>query len=240
MRTFAELHRAGEPLLLPNVWDVAGAKALAGAGFAAVGTTSLGVAAANGLPDGRDASVADTLRLVRRLARLPVHVSADLERGSVGAAVVAAASGAAGVNLEDALGDPDAHARLIRQVKREAPELFVNARTDTHWLRTGDPAEALRRARLYQDAGADGVFVPGLSDPAGISALVGALEVPLNVLFAADGPSLAQLGSLGVGRVSLGSLLFRAALAATVETAAAVLGNAPVRRDLPAYQEVNG
>lgn len=240
MTPFAALHRAGAPLLLPNVWDVATAKALAEAGFAAVGTTSLGVAASAGLPDGADATGAETLRLLRRLARLPVHVSADLERGSVGAAVAAAAAGAAGINVEDAMGDPRAHARLVGEIKREAPELFVNARTDTHWLRAGEPAEALRRARMYQDAGADGVFIPGLCEPADVAAAVAALQVPLNVLYLPQGPSLAELTDLGVRRVSVGSLLFRAALAAAVQTAQSVRSGRPVRTDLPTYQEVNG
>jgi 2-methylisocitrate lyase-like PEP mutase family enzyme len=240
MTPFAALHRPGDPLLLPNAWDVAGARALAGAGFAAVGTTSLGVAASHGVPDGEGASVAGTLRLVRRLAPLGVLVSADLERGSVPAAVAAAEAGAVGVNLEDAMGDAAAHARLIRDVKREAPGLFVNARTDTHWLRRGDPAEALRRARLYRDAGADGAFVPGIADKSDISRLAGALDVPLNVLFLPGGPSFAELAELGVARVSLGSLLFRAALAAVVETAAAVRQGGAVRAGLPSYQDVNG
>ncbi|GAA4245779.1 isocitrate lyase/PEP mutase family protein [Dactylosporangium darangshiense] len=240
MRSFAALHRAGNPLLLPNVWDVAGARALAEAGFAAVGTTSLGVAASHGLPDGEGAAVDETLRLVSRLAALPVHVTADLERGSVEAAVAAAAAGAAGVNIEDGLGDAAAHARLVRDVKREVPELFVNARTDTHWLRRGDPDEALRRCRLYRDAGADGVFVPGMTAPREIAMVVEALEVPVNVLYSPDGPRVGELAALGVGRVSLGSLLFRAALAAAVATAAAVRRDEDVPGGLPSYQDVNG
>ncbi|MEV6926847.1 isocitrate lyase/phosphoenolpyruvate mutase family protein [Dactylosporangium sp. NPDC051485] len=238
MTAFAELHRPGDPLLLANVWDVAGAKVLAAAGFAAVGTTSLGVAAAHGLPDGENASGPQTVRLVARLAAVPVLVSADLERGSVDSAVAAAEAGAVGVNLEDGLGDAGAHTRLIRDVKREVPGLFVNARTDTHWLRRGDLREALRRARLYQDAGADGVFVPGVSELSDVAALVGALDVPLNVLYGQQ--SVRDLAEVGVARVSMGSLLFRAALAAIAETAAAVRRAEPVRPGLPSYRDVNG
>jgi len=237
---FRNLHREGDPLVLPNVWDVASARALQRAGFPALGTTSLGVAAANGLLDGEQATDADTLRLVRRLQNGGCLISVDIERGSVGMAVAVAAAGAVGVNMEDAMGDAGAHARLIRAVKREAPDLFVNARTDTHWQRAGNLPEALRRARLYADSGADGVFVPGLRSPADISALVEAVEVPINVLFLPGALCVAELAALGVRRVSLGSLLFRAALAATVETAAAVRANAPVRPDLPGYAEVNG
>ncbi len=121
----------------PVVWST---------GFRALGTTSLGVAAASGLPDGTGAPSAETLRLTRSLAKLPVqHLTIDIETGSVDAAVAVAAAGAAGVNMEDAMGSADAHAALIRSVKRELPQLFVNARTDTHWQRPGDLAETLRR-----------------------------------------------------------------------------------------------
>jgi 2-methylisocitrate lyase-like PEP mutase family enzyme len=237
---FKELHVPGKPLLLPNVWDVAGARMLAQAGFAAVGTTSLGVAASAGLPDGEGAAVDATVRLVERLAPLPLLVTADIEGGSVAAAVAAAEAGAVGVNVEDGYGDPAAHAKLVRDVKRAVPELFVNARTDTHWLRDGDLDEAVRRIRMYRDAGADGVFVPGARNPHDIEWLVAVVDVPVNVLALPGGPTAHQLGELGIARISLGSLLFRAALEAVVATAQVVQGNLPLRADLPSYQDVNG
>ncbi|MEU0561605.1 isocitrate lyase/phosphoenolpyruvate mutase family protein [Dactylosporangium sp. NPDC006015] len=239
MSDFRSLHRPGAPLVLPNVWDVASARMLVRAGFVAVGTTSLGVAAANGVPDGEGATDADALRLVRRIAGLPCHVTVDIERGSVGLAVAVAAAGAAGVNVEDAMGPVETQVRLIRAVKREVPELFVNARTDTHWQRAGDLGEAVRRVRAYADAGADGVFVPGLREPGDIDAVVRAVDVPVNVLHDPCGPTLAELTALGVRRVSTGSLLFRAALAATVEAARAVRDGTPVRTaGLPTYADI--
>ena len=239
MTGFAALHRIGDPLILPNVWDVASARCLVQAGFAAIGTTSLGVAAANDLPDGAGATAAETLRLTHRLSHLPVHLTVDLETGSVATAVAVAAAGAAGVNLEDGMEPAEAHATLIRSVKREVPSLFVNARTDTHWLRPGDLAEALRRVRLYADAGADGVFVPGMTEPAHIAAVVTAVDVPVNVLFLPGQHTVASLRDLGVRRISTGSLLFRAALAAAVDTALAVHDGREIRTDLPSYAEIN-
>ncbi|MEH1129608.1 isocitrate lyase/PEP mutase family protein [Micromonospora sp. CPCC 206061] len=239
MREFAALHRTGAPLVLPNVWDVASARALVEAGFPALGTTSLGVAAASGLPDGVGAAEDATLRLTRGLAKLPVHLTADIETGSVGGAAAVAAAGAAGVNMEDAMGPAAAHAALVRSVKREVPRLFVNARTDTYWQRPGDLAETLRRVRLYADAGADGVFVPGLSEPTDIAAVVAAVDVPVNVLFLPGRHTVAALTELGVRRISTGSLLFRAALAASVDTAIAVRDGLEVRPDLPSYTQVN-
>ncbi len=239
MTGFAALHRIGDPLVLPNVWDVASARCLVQAGFPAIGTTSLGVAAADGLPDGTGATAAETLRLTHRLAVLPVHLTVDLETGSVEAAVAVAAAGAAGVNMEDGMGPAEVHAALVRSVKREVPGLFVNARTDTHWLRPGDLTETLRRVRLYADAGADGVFVPGMAEPADIAAVVAAVDVPVNVLFLPGRHTVASLADLGVRRISTGSLLFRAALAAAVDTALAVRDGREVRTDLPSYAEIN-
>lgn len=239
MRDFTALHRTGDPLILPNVWDTASARCLIEAGFPALGTTSLGVAVTNGLPDGAGATGADTLRLIRALATCPVHLTADLETGSVDDAVAVAAAGAVGVNMEDAMRPAAAHAALIRLVKREVPDLFVNARTDTHWQRPGDLTEALRRVRRYADAGADAVFVPGLADPADITAVVTAVDVPVNVLFLPGTHTVTALAELGVRRISTGSLLFRAALAAGVDTAIAVRDGLPIRPDLPSYPQVN-
>jgi len=239
MTDFAALHRAGDPLILPNVWDVASAHCLVKAGFAALATTSLGVAAAAGLPDEVGATDTQTLRLTRSLARLPVHLTVDIETGSVATTVAVAAGGAVGVNMEDAMRPPTVHAVLIRSVKQEVPQLFVNARTDTHWQRPGDLAETLRRVRLYADAGADGVLIPGLAEPADIAAVVVAVDVPINVLFLPGQHTVAALTDLGVRRISTGSLLFRAALAASVDTAVAVRDGLPVRPDLPSYAQVN-
>jgi len=178
MSGFSDLHRAGDPLILPNAWDVASARCLAEAGFRALGTTSLGVAAAGGLPDGAGATSAETLRLTRSLAKLPVHLTVDIETGSVNAAVAVAAAGAAGVNMEDAMGPAQAHAALIRSVKRELPQLFVNARTDTHWQRPGDLAETLRRVRRYADAGACSCPADTPSPPCHSWACGGSAPVP--------------------------------------------------------------
>jgi len=245
VREFRRLH--DDFLLLPNAWDAASGAALARAGFAAVATTSLGVAAAAGLPDGAGAARAETLALAGRLSGLPVPVSADIEGGfSADPAQVAAlgaelaAMGVAGVNLEDGradgtLADPARQAELVAALKES--DLFVNARTDTHWLGV-DRDRTLDRCRAYVDAGADGVFVPGMAAEDDIRALVAAVGVPVNLLFRPGGPSVRQLAALGVRRVSTGSLLFRAALGAALDVAAAVRDGAPVTHEVPAYDQV--
>ncbi|MEU6762830.1 isocitrate lyase/phosphoenolpyruvate mutase family protein [Streptomyces sp. NPDC046853] len=247
---FRALHRTGEPLLLPNAWDHASAAALAGAGFPAIGTTSLGVAAAAGKADATGGTREETLRLARGLARLPALITVDIEGGFserpdevAELAAELARAGVVGVNIED--GRPDGtlagtapQCELISAVKESAPDLFVNARTDTYWLRAGGAEETERRAAAYQQAGADGLFVPGLQDGKAIAALVdGVLDVPLNILFAPGALTFRRLAELGVRRVSSGSLLFRAALHAAVEAAHSIGGGGAVPDDLPSYAD---
>ncbi|WP_200302392.1 isocitrate lyase/phosphoenolpyruvate mutase family protein [Streptomyces adelaidensis] len=238
---FARLHHQSTPLLLPNAWDHASAAALAAHGFPAIGTTSLGVAAAVGLPDGAGVTAEATVALARRLGQGSFLFTVDAEGGfSDDPAEVAALArqlyeaGAAGINLED--GRPDgtlapveSHAAKIAAVKAAVPGLFVNARTDTHWLGHRREETAARLAS-YEQAGADGVFVPGLADPDGIAALTAGLVVPLNILYTPTGPTLAELTALGVRRVSLGSLLYRTALTAAVTTATAIRDGRPTDR----------
>ncbi|WP_189192544.1 isocitrate lyase/PEP mutase family protein [Streptomyces albiflavescens] len=242
---FAALHHTGAPLLLPNAWDHASAALLAAQGFEAIGTTSLGVAAAVGLPDGAGATRGVTLSLARQLGAGPYFLSVDAEDGfSQDPDEVAelarelSASGAVGINLEDGLGSAALHAAKIAAVKAAVPDLFVNARTDTYWLGDGDERETVRRLDAYQRAGADGVFVPGLTDPAGISVLLKTLDVPLNILYSPSGPTIAQLGDLGVRRISLGSLLYRRALGAVLETMADIRAGRTLRGTAPTYAEV--
>lgn len=234
---FAALHRPGHPFVLPNAWDVASALLLADAGFPAIGTTSLGVTAAAGLPDGAGAGAALTVDLAGHLtARLAVPLTVDIEGGySDDPAAVAdlaarlADLGVAGVNLEDGRTDGrlrpiDQHAAIVGAVRAAAPGLFVNARTDTYWLQVGAAGdrldETIRRLIAYRDAGASGVFVPGLTDLAGIAALARTVALPLNVLWHPD-VDLAGLAAAGVARVSTGSALYRHALAAALAVAGA-------------------
>jgi 2-methylisocitrate lyase-like PEP mutase family enzyme len=233
---FRDLHHGDHPLVLPNAWDFASGAALVGAGFPAIGTTSLGVAAAAGKTDAAGGTREETLALARLLSRLPVPVTVDIEGGfSTRAADVAAlvtelaSLGIAGVNLEDGRADgtlaPVGHqAAVIAAVKEAAPQVFLNARTDTFWLGAADRDETLLRARAFAEAGADGIFVPGIVDDADIRAVLDTADVPLNVLYLPGRTEYARMDRLGVHRVSTGSLLFRRALQVTVSAALGVTG----------------
>lgn len=263
---FRALHRPGSPLLLPNAWDLASARWLAAGGHRAIGTTSLGIAVGAGKRDGAGEIAAESLALARAAAAHGIALSVDLEAGfsddpdEVGRYVAElAAIGCVGVNIEDStehgdLIDPELAAAKVAAISAAAPGLYLNARTDGYWVASGlDAAErfddAVARARRYLAAGASGVFVPGALETATVSALVRAIEAPLNVLVQPDVP-LSRLAELGVARVSTGSLLFRTALGsitAAVEalvadggTASGPTGTPPGASAAPSYAAIAG
>ncbi|WP_336215640.1 isocitrate lyase/PEP mutase family protein [Nonomuraea sp. LPB2021202275-12-8] len=236
---FRELHRPGDPLLLPNAWDYGSAAMLARQGFAAIGTTSLGVAAVHGKPDAAGTTEAETVALARAVRDLGVLVTVDVEGGfsddpAQVSELVATLSrlGVVGVNLEDGRADGtlrpvEAHQAIIEAAKGHG--VFVNARTDTRWLGTGDTFE---RVRAYGHA--DGIFVPGLSDLDEIARLVESTPLPVNVLYQPGGATLAELAAAGVARVSTGSLLYRASLRGALAALPGVTGEP----GLPSYADI--
>jgi 2-methylisocitrate lyase-like PEP mutase family enzyme len=226
MTAFHDLHRSGL-LILPNAWDGGSAALMASLGARAIATTSAGVAWGLGWPDGDFLPVervAQATRDVVRAARgLPVSI--DFEGGySDDPATVAASArtlveaGAQGINLEEGDGTPELLAAKIRAIKGAVGDaLFVNARCDM-WLRgegeagAARVAEAARRAAIYQAAGADGFFAPGLTDPDDIAALVKATPLPVNLLAFPGLPDAKTLEALGVRRLSAGSGICSAAM----------------------------
>jgi 2-methylisocitrate lyase-like PEP mutase family enzyme len=231
------LHRPGDPLVLPNAWDAATARAVVAAGFPVVATTSGGVAATLGYEDHEGAPAAEMLGAAARIARavdVPVTVDAEAGYGLAPAELVAALrdAGAAGCNLEDTdhatgeLRDPDEHAAWLRAVRDAASAegygLVVNARVDVflEGLRAGAGEDAqravvpdgLRRARAYLRAGADCVYPIGLWAREALPDFVAAAGGPVNVLATPVAPAIGELADLGVARVSHGGLLHRQAM----------------------------
>jgi 2-methylisocitrate lyase-like PEP mutase family enzyme len=252
---FTAMHRPGAPLLLPNAWDLASARWLIAAGHPVVGTTSLGVAVAAGRADGAGETAVETLDLAERLTRAGITVTVDIEAGFSGDpgaigefAARLAALGVVGVNIEDSDGsgsliDADLAAASVAAIADAAPDLYLNARTDTFWLDGLAPAstrldEAVRRAHRYLAAGASGIFVPGMLSLELVAALSRDVPAPLNVLVQ-PGVPVAALAHAGVARVSTGSLLFRLALGA-IATAADELrhGNFAPPATTPSYEDV--
>jgi len=234
---FLELHRPGQPLLLPNPWDAGSARVLAGLGFAALATTSSGFAATMGRADGEVTSdeALTHAHAIATATELPVN--ADLENGFADepAAIAdlirrATAAGLAGASIEDYTRD-DKHpiydaALAAERIAAAAAaahngprRLILTARAENYLHGRPDLDDTIARLVSYQDAGADVVYAPGLIESHEIAAVVTAITVPLNVLALPGGLSVAALADLGVSRISVGGAFAYVALGALVEAA---------------------
>lgn len=242
---FRGMHHGKRILVLPNAWDVAGARVFEESGFGAIATTSAGVAFTLGYPDGQRIPREEMLGVVRRIAAaVKAPVTADVEAGygdrpedAARTARDVVAAGAIGMNLEDATGDPERplfelslQIERVKAVRETAEGLIVlNARTDVYLLQLETPEKrydaALRRLVAFRDAGADCVFVPGLRDVETIGRLVKDLRCPVNILVGPGSPSVPQLQEMGVARVSVGSGAMRATLGLVRRIAAELKGS---------------
>lgn len=227
---FKSLH--SKLFVLPNAWDAMSARMFEHCGFAAIGTTSAGIAFSNGYED-RKMPFETTVAAIKRIAQsVDCPVSADIEDGygqsveevidSVRHVIMA---GAVGINIEDStmLTEDPLYDISIQQAKitaiKEFAEtigipIFINARTDIYWMNIGDPesqlSETIKRARAYQDAGADCVFIPGISNIDIIRTIRNSISCPINLLAGPCLPSLSILSDIGINRVSCGSGPYRA------------------------------
>jgi len=232
------LHRPGTPLLLPNAWDVATAKAVVEAGFPVVATTSWGVAEALGYEDDEKAPADEMFAAAARIVRgveVPVTVDAEAGYGMAPAELVTAlrAIGAAGCNIEDTnhadggLRDPGGHAEWLKAVREAASEdgypLVINARVDVFiWPYVADPGpgtqeelvdEALLRANAYLEAGADCIYLICLWETDALRRFMAEIDGPVNMTRMPEGPAVAELAELGVVRVSWALYLYWDAMA---------------------------
>jgi 2-methylisocitrate lyase-like PEP mutase family enzyme len=235
--TFLELHRPGDPLLMPNAWDLGSASILKSLGFQALATTSSGHAATLGRLDGgvsRDEALAHASELA---GGIDLPVSADLENAfaddlagvaeTIGLAVQA---GLAGCSVEDYSGGKDGRLYdlgLARErvaaavgVAHAGPvKLVLTARAENHIRGRDDLADTIARLQAYQEMGADVLFAPGLKAPEDIRRVVESVERPVSVLAVGGAPSVAELASLGVARISVGGAFAFAALGALCDAA---------------------
>lgn len=239
--SFHDLHYQKTPFVLPNAWDVPSALSYLEDGFTAIGTTSFGVSSSGGHADGARFTHAANIALAAALAPLCCYVSVDIEDGysddSDAVADYVAALPVAGINIEDStkehLVDPAAAAAKVAAIKHRCPDVFVNARVDTYWLnQDANPAVTIERARLYVEAGADGIFVPLANDRAELAEITRNIARPVNTL-PIPGLSLADLGEFGVARVSTGSMPYSAGLYAAAQAARAVRDGSPLPPSTP-------
>jgi 2-methylisocitrate lyase-like PEP mutase family enzyme len=247
---FRELHAEGPvPLVLVNVWDAASAKLVEAAGAHALATSSSAISWSLGFPDGNQLPRALAMAALGRIAATTdLPVTADVETGYAGAdgafndallrqtVTAVLEAGAVGVNIEDSGGEPltdvAEQARRIGIIRTMAEEagvrLFINARTDTYLSgRFPERAfeETLRRVPAYLAAGADGIFVPGVTDLHILHELSRRIPAPLNALAGVGAPSVGELHDAGVRRISIGGNTAKAAYATVSRVATEVLGD---------------
>jgi len=245
---FAALHCVGDPLILYNAWDPGSAAVIAKAGAKAIATGSYSVAAAMGFPDGEKTPLALVIDNCRRIAgAVDLPVTLDFEGGYTTDPDVLKASitqivaaGAIGINFEDqviggqGLHDIAAQAARIAAIRAAADKagagFFINARCDV-FLTTDRAthgadhlAQWLERGEAYADAGADGLFAPGLANPDLIAELTARSPLPVNILVMSGVPDVAALKSLGVARISYGGGPHRVAMQALEQAARTVFG----------------
>lgn len=236
VKTFRNLHSNTTPLRLPNAWDAGSAALFESLGAAAIATTSAGVAWVLGYPDGRqlpiDEAVAAAARMVRVVKKVPLSI--DVENGysddpkTVAHNVMRLVElGISGINIEDGPDKPALLGSKIEAIRnavsKEGADLFVNARCDVFLANLVKKEhlveESISRGNLYAQAGADGLFLPGIRQADHIEAVVAGVTLPLNAMAWPDLPDAAALGKLGVRRLSAGSGISQA-LWARAETLA--------------------
>lgn len=223
------LHYQKDPLLICNVWDVASTKAAEKTGFRAIGTSSAAIANMLGYPDGEQMSFSELIFIVKRIlacTRLPVSI--DIESGysrdpqKIARHIrILAELGVSGVNIEDSINnesgrillDPDDFAEKLKKVKSLLQEtktdIFLNVRTDTFLSGKPSPvSETINRINLYENAGADGIFVPCIEKEEDIQAATACTKLPLNVMCMPNLPDFIKLKAMGVKRISMGNFLF--------------------------------
>lgn len=222
------MHQQATPLLLCNVWDVASAKTAEKMGFSAIGTSSAAIASMLGYQDGEEMLFEELLFIVKRIAacsKLPLTV--DIEAGYSDDPLVTAnyikaltTVGVVGINLEDSkvnglrtLFDANTFADYLSKIKQELRQqqidIFINVRTDTFLLGEENALLATqKRMSLYQNAGANGLFVPCITKVDDIQAVVNAINLPVNVMCMPNLPDFDTLTTLGVKRISMGNFLF--------------------------------
>jgi 2-methylisocitrate lyase-like PEP mutase family enzyme len=260
-RAFAELHKRAGTFIIPNPWDVGSARLLEQVGFEALATSSAGYAFSIGKSDNavdRDVMLAHAAAVA---AATDLPVSIDLENGFGDAPGVvaetirlAAATGAAGGSIEDATersGDPIyerslavARIRAAAEAVHDLPFPFVlTARCENYLVGRPDLKDTIERLQMYQEAGADVLYAPGLTTKEDIAAVVSSVDRPVNVLMALKGVELSvgDLSAIGVKRISVGSALARCALTALLRGAREMLAHGTFRfaDDAETFRTIN-
>lgn len=219
---FFQLHHQQEPLIIGNAWNVKSAQLIENNGFRAIATSSGAIASSLGYDDGEKIPFSELLYMVQRIRSCTtIPLSVDMERGYTNDLTALNDNiqklidiGVAGINLEDPQGE-EIYLRKLHSIKnyltKTSQALFINARTDVFLQKLESPLETtLKRAGLYKEAGADGLFVPGVQDAAVVREIASAIKLPLNMVATPKLPSIEVLSACGVKRISMAVNLYKA------------------------------
>ncbi len=233
-KRFLDLHRPGDPLLIPNPWDAGSARLLASRGFEALATTSSGFAATLGRVDNsvtREEALTHSAAIV---LATPLPVSADLENGfaddAEGVAKTvrgAVDAGLAGCSIEDSTGREDeplyaiehAAERIAAAAEAAGGRLVLTGRAENFIVGREDLGDTIARLQAYQEAGADVLYAPRLTRIEDVRSVVESVDRPVNVLAWIGLPPVSELAAAGVSRISVGGWFAFSALGALVEAA---------------------
>lgn len=219
-QTFYQLHHQQNPFLLANAWNVKSAQLIEEAGFKAIGTSSGAIANSLGYEDGEKIPFSELLYMVQRIkASTNLPLSVDMERGYSDDLNTLTDNiqqlidiGISGINIEDTQGE-EIYLRKLECIKnhliRSNQSLFINARTDAFLQKLPSPlATTIRRAKLYEAAGADGLFVTAVPDSEAIKEITSSTSLPVNIVGTAKF-SVDTLKSVGVRRISMAVFLYK-------------------------------
>ncbi|MBL4659635.1 MAG: isocitrate lyase/phosphoenolpyruvate mutase family protein [Alcanivoracaceae bacterium] len=228
MNSFKNLHTQNQPLILGNVWDVQSALLFQKLGFKAIGTSSDAIAKTLGYEDGEKIPFSQLLRTVKNIQKktnLPLTV--DIEGGYsnntseiIKNIISLYQLGVVGINIEDSYSNPERKIKDANQFSEVIKEInaylvknnmffFINVRTDFYIMGLENPLEeTIKRIKLYEDSGADGIFVPCVVNENEISEIIKSTHLPINVMCMPTLSDFHKLESLGVKRISMGPFLF--------------------------------
>ena len=226
---FKNLHQSDDLFVLPNVWNAKSAKLFQELKFPAIATSSMAVANSIGYEDGEEMPFNDYLFVIKRiLSSVQIPLSVDMEMGygkqdeQISSNIQTLANlGVVGINIEDSsisitgrtLKDAKIFSNTISNIKNSLKtkgiDLFLNVRCDTYLLNVEDKQrQTLDRVKLYESAGADGIFLPGICNETDILEVVNNIKLPLNVMCVPGLPDFNRLKKLGVKRISMGPFMF--------------------------------
>lgn len=219
---FLQLHHQSTPFIIANAWNVKSARLIEENGYKAIATSSGAIANSLGYEDGEKIPFAELLYVIRRISTCTnIPLSVDLERGYTNDLTELnyyvqqlIDVGVAGINLEDMQGE-EIYLKKLHSIKnylvKTSQQLFINARTDGFLQKLDSPLErTLKRAKLYEEAGADGLFVTGVQDPVIIKEITGTVSLPVNIVGQPKLPTVSILAGCGVKRISMAIFLYNA------------------------------